>query len=176
MKNYFITKGSGESNLNSLNNETTSYDAALVNSGIGNVNITLLSSMIPPDCTEVPYYQQNWGDILFSIMARKDGKRGKTISCALMIVKVYNQQILMGSFVLEYSGNAPEYIAQKRLLEQLNEMVKRRNYGEFYEPLKMYYQNRTHNGYIIIPTKIIYNSLKVKKRNGTVISSICYIK
>ena len=92
-----------------------------------------------------------------------------------MIAKVYEQQNLLGSFVLEYSGNASEHIAQKKLLEQLNEMVNRRNYGEFYEPLKMYYQNRTNNGYTIIPTKVIYNSLKVKKRIGTVISTICYI-
>lgn len=113
--------------------------------------------MIPPDCNEVPYDQQNWGDILFSIMARKDGKRGKNISCALMVVKIYEQQNLLGSFVLEYSGSATEHIVQKRLFEQLIEMLK-----------------RTNNGYTIIPTKLIYNSLKVKKRNGTVISSICY--
>ena len=37
---YFITKGIGESNLKSdSSNETTSFDDALVNAGIGNTNL-----------------------------------------------------------------------------------------------------------------------------------------
>jgi pyruvoyl-dependent arginine decarboxylase (PvlArgDC) len=35
--NFFITKGSGESNLRCYKNETTSFDAATVNAGLGNI-------------------------------------------------------------------------------------------------------------------------------------------
>ena len=61
---YFLTVGSGESNLKSGSNETTSFDAALVDAGIGNVNIVIYSSMIPPKSKEVPRGNSNWGEVM----------------------------------------------------------------------------------------------------------------
>jgi arginine decarboxylase len=175
MKNYFITNGSGESNLSRSKNHTTSYDDAVVNAGIGNVNVVNLSSMIPPGSIEVPYISPKWGDVVYCIMARNDSKKGKFISCALLISEVYYENKLLGSFVLEYSGNGNVTSAQKNLFMDLYDMVERRNYGSFYEPLKMYTQNKTKLNYNIIPQRFIYKSLKIKKRHGTVICSICFI-
>lgn len=159
MKRYFITKGTGQSNLSCSKNETTSYDDALVNAGIGNVNIVTVSSMIPPEMVEIPYTPQHWGDILFCIMARKDGKKGNFISCALLIVEVYLENKLQGSMVLEYSGSGSSDIARKNLYSDLDGMIQRRN------PY-----------YTFVPKMFIYNSLKVKKHYGTVISTICFQK
>jgi arginine decarboxylase len=161
MKQYFITRGSGESNLYCSKNETTSYDDAVVNAGIGNINVVTVSSMIPPEAVEINYITPKWGDIIYCIMARNDGKKGQFISCALLISEVYHGGKLLGSFVLEYSGKGNERVAQKNLFLDLNDMVKRRNYI---------------SGYNVVPKKFIYNSIKIKKRYGTVISAICFIK
>ena len=173
--NYFITKGVGESNLSCSKNETTSYDDAVVNAGIGNVNVITYSSMIAPTSVEVNYKIPKWGEVLYCIMARNDGKKGQIISCALMIAEVFKENVLQGSFVLEYSAHGNQNKAQKVLLLQLAEMCKRRNYGNFYSPLTMYSQNKTEHGFTIIPKKIIYQNTKIKKRYGTVICSICFI-
>ena len=157
----------------SIKNETTSYDAAIVDAGIGHVNVVILSSMISPEAIEIPYTTPKWGDVIYCIMARNDGKKDKTISCALLITEVYYEQNLIGSFVLEYSGNKNENLALKTLLTQVLEMVQRRGYGNLLT-LTLYSQNRTGNGYTIVPKKFIYNSLKVKKKYGTVICSICF--
>ena len=176
MKGYFITKGTGESNLSCSKNETTSYDDALVNARIGNVNIVNVSSMIPPEIDEIPQTPQHWGDIIFCIMARNDGRKGSFISCALLIVEVYKNNVLEGSMVLEYSGRGSSSTAFKNLFMDLGDMIQRRKYGMLYVPLVLYAQNRTALGYTIIPKKFIYNSLKIKKKYGTVISTICFQK
>ena len=176
MKGYFVTKGTGQSNLACSKNETTSYDDALVNAGIGNINIVTVSSMIPPEIDEIPQTPQHWGDIIFCIMARNDGRKGSFISCALLVVEVYLDNKLQGSMVLEYSGRGNEKTAFKNLFMDLGDMIQRRNYGALYGPLMLYSQNRTALGYTIVPKKFIYNSLKIKKRHGTVISTICFQK
>ena len=174
MKKYFITKGSGQSNMTSEKNETTCYDDALVNAGIGDINVITLSSMIPPDSVEINYVPLGWGEVIHCIMARKDGKKGSFISCALLTAEVYKNQKLLGSFVLEYSGNGSEGIAQKILLKQLLEMIQRRKYGKV-NSLSMYSPTVTENNYTILPKHFIYQNLKIKKRYGTVICSICFI-
>ena len=176
MKSYFITKGSGQSNLICAKNETTSYDDALVNAGIGNVNIVTVSSMIPPGIDEIPSTLQRWGDIIFCIMARNDGRKGSFISCALLVVEVYLDNKIQGSMVLEYSACGTSTTALKKLFIDLGDMIERRKYGMLYGPLVLYAQNRTALGYTIIPKKFIYNSLKIKKKYGTVISTICFQK
>ena len=175
MEHYFITKGSGQSNLNCSKNETTSYDDALVHAGIGNINVVLLSSMIPPKASEINPINLQWGDIIHCIMARNDGKKGKIISCALLISEIYHGSKLLGSFVLEYSGHGNEKVAQKNLFLDLVDMIRRRGYGNV-PTLKMYSQHTTQNGYTILPKKFIYNRQKVEKRYGTVVCTICFVK
>uniref|UniRef100_A0A6C0AZT3 arginine decarboxylase n=1 Tax=viral metagenome TaxID=1070528 RepID=A0A6C0AZT3_9ZZZZ len=156
MEHYFITKGSGESNLQNSKNETTSYDDAVVNAGIGNINVVTVSSMIPPGTKEIPFKPQNWGDIVFCIMARNDGRKGSFISCGLLVVEVFMENKLQGSMVLEYSGRGTSNTALKNLYDELGDMVKRRKV------------------YTFVPKRFVYNSLKVKKRYGTVLCSICF--
>jgi arginine decarboxylase len=153
--NYFVTSGKGQSNLLSSNNETTSYDSAIVNAGLPNINIVTVSSMIPPNSIEIKGFNYRWGEIVFCIMARKDSTRGKFISCALMIAEVYQFGKLLGSFVLEYSGSGSEETAKRDLLAQLKEMAERR-------------------GVVSRVKRFIYNSLKVNKRFGTVLCLVCF--
>jgi hypothetical protein len=89
-------------------------------------------------------------------MARKDGNRGKFISCALLIVEMFLENKYQGSMVLEYSGNKNEKDALKNLYIELGSMMERRI------------------NYTCVPKKFIYQSLKVKKRYGTVICSVCF--
>ena len=159
VKNYFITKGIGESNLksNAVLNETTSFDDALVNAGIGNTNLVYYSSIIPTNSTEIPYQQPAWGDVLECIIARKDGKKGQFISAGLLINHFYNDGIYLGGIVLEYRGRENHSSALKKLNLQLKDMITRRNYQNY-----------------IVQSKFIFERTKIKKNFGTVFCSICF--
>jgi len=155
---YFITKGIGESNLKSdSSNETTTFDDALVNAGIGNTNLILYSSIIPFNSKEVAYRQPAWGEVLECILARKDGKKGQFISSGLLINYFYNGNNFLGGLVLEYSGKDTYQIALNKLNLQLNEMIIRRNYQNYR-----------------VQSKFIFERTKVKKKFGTVFCTICF--
>jgi len=83
--NYFITTGSGESDLKSSHNETGSFDAALVNAGLTNVNLVYYSSMIPKKSKEIIKPNLEWGKVIGSIVSQNDGTPGQTISVGLLI-------------------------------------------------------------------------------------------
>jgi len=109
-------------------------------------------------------------------MARIDSTHGKFISCALMIVDVFYLGKLLGSMVLEYAGKGSKEIALKNLFLDLHGMIIRRGYGNVIQPFCMYAENKTTNGYTIVPKNMVYNSLKIKKKYGTVLSLICFVK
>jgi arginine decarboxylase len=166
---YFLTVGSGESNLKSKSNETTSFDAALVDAGIGNVNVITYSSMIPPKAKEVPRGVNNWGEVMDCIISRKDGTYKQKISVGIMIVDVINPQGLkLGGFAMEYTGKDSYTVSKGKLTIILKDMVYRRNYGTLLESFK------TDLGYSIIPKNYIFKSMTIKKKYGTVIAAICF--
>ncbi len=156
---YFITKGIGESNLksNAVLNETTSFDDALVNAGIGNTNLVYYSSIIPTNSIEVSYQQLKWGEVLECIIARKDGKKGQFISAGLLINHFYNGDVYLGGIVLEYRGKDNYLSALKKLNLQLKEMIARRKLTNY-----------------IVQSKFIFERTKIKKNFGTVFCSICF--
>ena len=132
MINYFITKGTGESNIKSnSSNETTSFDDALVNGGIGNTNLITYSSIIPTNSEEISYKEPGWGDVLNCILARKDGKKNQMISSGLLINYVYDNNKFLGGLVLEYVGHDTYEVALGKLLIELNEMIIRRKYEKY---------------------------------------------
>ena len=153
---YFLTVGAGESNL------TTSFDAALVDAGIANVNIVIYSSMIPPKSKEVPREDFNWGEVVDCIISRKEGTFKQKISVGIMIVDIINPQgIKLGGFAIKYTGKDSYTISKGKSIKILKEMVYRRNYGKMLESYK------TDLGYTIVLKNYIFKSM-------TILAVICF--
>ena len=160
---YFLTVGAGESN------ETTSFDAALVDAGLANVNIIIYSSMIPPKSKEVPREDFNWGEVVDCIISRKEGTFKQKISVGIMIVDIINPQgIKLGGFAIEYTGKDSYTISKGKSIKVLKEMVYRRNYGKMLESYK------TDLGYTIVLKNYIFKSMTIKKKYGTILAVICF--
>lgn len=163
---YFLTSGAGESNLPS--SETGSFDAALVDAELPNVNIVTYSSIIPPKAKEIPKVNNKWGEVVECILSRKDGTKGQTISVGVMIVDVFNPSgVKLGGLALEYSGKESYTISKGKLGIVLKEMIYRRNYG-------ILENQKTDLGYTVILKNYNFKSMVVKKKYGTVISAICF--
>lgn len=179
---YFITVGGGESDAGSkgLPFETGSYDAALKDAGIENVNVVKYTSVIPPvaKCInkEVGLKNIQWGEVMECIMAQANGKKGSTISSAVMTTEVKDPQgKYLGGFACEYSGNGSKKEVEESLGASIEGMIERRNYGTFPNKIVMYKDNKTSKGYFVHPGRVLaYKSLDIKKAHGTVLTSICF--
>jgi len=180
---YFITKGKGESEAGSegLPYETGSYDAALSNAGIENVNVIEYTSVMPTNARQISKQEGlsriQWGEVLECIKAQSNGKKGTKISAAVITTTVINPKgEYLGGFACEYSGSGTKADAQRSLLESIGGMIKRRGYGTFANEFKMRKDNKTSLGYIIYPGKIFeYDCLDVKEEHGSVFVAICFV-
>jgi pyruvoyl-dependent arginine decarboxylase len=180
---YFITHGSGESNVGSegLPYETGSYDEALTKAGIQNANIVEYTSVIPTGAKEITREEGlrriQWGEVLECIKAQANGDKGKFISSAVMTTDVYdpNGQFL-GGFACEYSGGGTKEEAEKSLEGSIDGIIERRNFGKTAGGAKMYKDNITDKGYKYHPGKIfVYEGLDVEDHHGTVLTAICFV-
>tara|TARA_Y100000591_G_scaffold112622_2_gene96136 strand:+ start:2665 stop:3306 length:642 start_codon:yes stop_codon:yes gene_type:complete len=180
---YFATSGKGESDAGSegLKFETGSYDAALSDAGIENVNVISYTSVIPTVAKKI-YKEEGlkrirWGEVMECIKAQANGKKGKFISAAVITIDVFNSsKKYLGGFALEYSGSGNREDALKSLGKSLKGLIERRKYGEIKGEIEFFKDNITSNGMIIHPGKIfVYDSMKVKEEHGTVIASLCWV-
>ena len=180
---YFITSGSGESNVGSdgLPYETGSYDEALTKAGIQNANIIEYTSVIPTQAKQISKEEGlkrlQWGEVLECIKAQTNGEKGKFISSAVMTTDVYDPKgKFLGGFACEYSGSGTKKEAEKSLEESIDGIIERRNFGKTNGGAKMYKDNITDKGYKYHPGKIfVYEGLDVKEHHGTVLTSICFV-
>jgi len=180
---YFITSGSGQSNVGSegLPYETGSYDEALTKAGIQNANIIEYTSVIPTEAKliskEDGLKRIKWGEVLECIKAQANGDKGKFISSAIMTTDVYDPNgRFLGGFACEYSGSGTKEDAEKSLEGSIDGIIERRNFGKTNGGGKMYKDNITDKGYKYHPGKIfVYEGLDVKDDHGTVLTSICFV-
>ena len=178
---YFLTTGKGESDAGSkhLPAETGSYDAALKSAGIEDANIVKYTSVMPTEAKEISRSEGTkdirWGEVLESIMAQTNGKRGAHIGAAVMITSVHDPKgKYLGGFACEYSGEGTEEQAKQSLLESINGMIERRGYGIPNSP-KFGVDVKTTKGYKYHPGyHWIWSEMDVKKKHGTVLASMCF--
>jgi len=71
-KAFFVTGGKAIGKISSLN----AFDLALKNAGIANCNLVSVSSIIPPNCEEVPPQEIPTGSITYAVIAKAEGRRG----------------------------------------------------------------------------------------------------
>lgn len=180
---YFITSGSGSSNVGSegLPYETGSYDQALTEAGIENANVIEYTSVIPTGAKQIPKEEGlkriQWGEVLECIKAQANGEKGKFISSAVMTTSVYDPKgKYLGGFACEYSGSGTKEEAEKSLEGSIDGIIERRNMGKTIGGGKMYQDNVTDKGYKYHPGKIfVYEGLDVKEDHGTVLTAICFV-
>ena len=78
-KKFFVTSGVGLSEEFPLN----AFDEALMKAGIAQCNLVSVSSIIPPDCEQIPFAEIIPGTITFSVLCRMDGRDGETIGAGI---------------------------------------------------------------------------------------------
>ena len=122
-------------------------------------------------------------------MAQKNGKEGDTITAGLLITEIHGPSgKYLGSFACEYSGNDNRKIAKEVLIQDVTEMVERRGFGIPSKTMKSKIRN---NGSEIIDKKIkikttkkytyrtkhfLIESMKINKKFGTVLTTLCFTK
>lgn len=180
---YFYTKGKGQSDYGGkgLPFEAGSYDAALNMAKIQQSNIMFYTSLIPPAAKEVSRADGlksiQWGNVMDCIMAKMNGVRGEQITASVIATEVYNPNgEFMGHFACEYAGYGNEEDALETLLHDVSEMMQRRGWGTPTSAVKLYKKTETSKGYILKPARIHSETLKVTKKYGTVLASICFTK
>lgn len=180
---YFITSGSGQSNVGSegLPYETGSYDQALTKAGIENANIVEYTSVIPTEAKQISKEEGikriQWGEVLECIKAQANGDKGKFISSAVMTTDVYDPNgKYLGGFACEYSGSGTKKEAEKSLEGSIDGIIERRNFGKTKGGAQMYKDNITDKGFKYHPGKLfVYEGLDVKDDHGTVLTAICFV-
>ena len=181
---FFTTSGKGESDAGSkgLPYETGSYDAALNDAGIQNANIVKYTSVMATGLERISREEGEknikWGQVVECIMAQANGKKGATITATVMVTEVKDKNgTHLGGFACEYSGNGAKKQVEEALLESIEGMIERRNYGTFKKKMEMYKDNTTTKGFIVHPGKIfVFETLKVKEEHGTVLTSLCFTR
>ena len=170
---YFTTTGFGQSDVNSIriNNETTSFDDALVDGDIGNYNIYYYTSVLPANAKEVKFPKLKWGSVLPCIMARADGVKGERICAGVLVIKITKPNgKLLGSLAIEYAGNdESKQVSLEKLMTAVPDMIGRRGFGGILNG------GVTTMGYKLVIDKFIYKNNLITKNFGTVLASICFI-
>jgi arginine decarboxylase len=178
---YFLTSGKGESDVGSegLPFETGSYDAALNDAGIENANVMMYTSVIPTEAKLITKKEGikriEWGQVLETIKAETNGRKGEFISAAVITTDVYKDGKYLGGFACEYSGRGSKKEALNSLLESIQDMIKRRGMGKITK-IKAFEKIKTSKGFVIYPGKhYLYDSLHIKKSSGTVFTALCFM-
>jgi arginine decarboxylase len=133
-KDYFWVIGWGESDVGV---ETGSYDAALHMAGIENYNISLYTSVIPPEAVELHHLPSiHHGSVLEGIIAiQHTEKPGTRITAGLLLAKVHRASdgSYLGGFACEYAGSGTIDEAKANLHEAMHQLFERRYKSSLYK-------------------------------------------
>jgi arginine decarboxylase len=154
---YFLTSGIGESDITI---HAGSFDQALKDAGIHNVNIITYSSIIPKKARRVERRELKFGSVAETIMAVANGEKGQRVTAGLIIGWVYDDKNnKIGGLVAEYHGNDEEEKAKDVLRRSLDEMFK----------------SRFPSNYKLKDVEIYTKSFIPKKKYGTAIVAIVFV-
>jgi arginine decarboxylase len=157
-KDYFWVIGWGDSDVGV---ETGSYDAALHMAGIENFNISLYTSVIPPEAVELHHLPPiHHGSVLEGIIAiQHTEKPGTRITAGLLLAKVHrvSDGSYLGGFACEYAGGGSIDEAKANLHEAMRQLFERR-----YKPTL----------YRIELDKLVVRTFVSEKKFGTILVGI----
>ena len=158
-KEYFITKGAGESNIAI---HAGSYHLALKKAGIETCNIMTYSSIMPKNSKQIKQQKQFiHGEVMESIMAVAHSKKGKRATAGVIYGWLYDKKTKekYGGLVCEHNGEYPLKEINQKLKESLNEL----------------YINGFDKKYDLKKIKIITKTIVPKKEFGTALVGICFV-
>ncbi len=157
-KDYFITKGTGESNI-ALH--AGSYHLALQEAGIEMVNIMTYSSILPKVANKVnkPEYIEH-GAVMETIMAVSNGNKGERLSAGIIYGWLYDRETgdKFGGLVCEHNGHHTVEELERKLEASINEL----------------YYNGFEKKYSLKNIEIITESFVPKKEYGTAMVALCF--
>ena len=157
-KDYFITKGTGESDITI---HAGSYHLALKNAGIEKANIMTYSSILPAIATQIEKPENyTHGAVMETIMAVANGSRGELVTAGITYgwLNDRNTGERYGGLVCEHNGNYSEQELTYRLNASLNEL----------------YVNGFQEKYTLNEKVVIFTSFVPKKEFGTALVAICF--
>ncbi len=157
-KDYFITKGTGESNITI---HAGSYHLALRKAGIERANIMTYSSILPAIATQIdkPHTYQH-GEVMESIMAVAHGSKGERVSAGIIYSWLNNRKdgSKYGGLVCEHNGNYQLTVLKEMLNASLNEL----------------YVNGFEEDYYLSEPTLITESFVPEKTYGTALVALCF--
>jgi arginine decarboxylase len=158
-KDFFITKGTGESNITV---HAGSYHLALKDAGIERCNIMTYSSILPKiaNLMKKPKNLVH-GSVMETIMAVSNSKKNERATAAIIFGWLYDKKTKekYGGLVCEYNGNKKEKEAGEELKKSLNEL----------------YVNGYSKDFELKEITLITKSFTPKKEFGTSLVALCFI-
>ena len=157
-KDYFIAKGTGESNITV---HAGSYHLALQAAGIEMVNILTYSSILSRFANKIskPDYIEH-GCVMETIMAVSNGNKGEILSAGIIYGWLYDRESgnKYGGLVCEHSGNHNIEELKHKLESSINEL----------------YYNGFETRYSLNNIEIITESFVPEKEYGTALVALCF--
>ena len=157
-KDYFITKGTGESDIAI---HAGSYHLALKAAGIEMANIMTYSSILPgiANKTDRPGHIEH-GCVMETIMAVANGQKGEQISAGIIYGWLTNRDTgkRYGGLVCEHNGNYSLDVLENKLEASLNEL----------------YYNGFEEEYSLGHIELITQSFTASKEFGTALVALCF--
>lgn len=151
-KKFFVTSGKGES-VTSLN----AFDVALIDAGIDQCNLVLVSSILPPDAVHIsnPIPAITPGAITFTVLARMDGEHGDTIGAGLgWAIGIRDNQMKMGIVAEDY-GFKNHKDVEHATKTKLDEMASVRNLKVIEQSIKVE-SMEVHNNHGCVLVALIF--------------------
>ena len=157
-KDYFITKGKGESDITF---HAGSYHLALQKAGIERMNIMTYSSILPAIAEEIQRpTNMTHGAVMECIMAVANGNKGERLTAGIIYGILYNKRTGMkyGGLVCEHNGNYSLDEIDEKLNDSLNEL----------------YINGFDDKFDLREKRIISETFVPEKQYGTTLVALCF--
>jgi arginine decarboxylase len=157
-KDYFITKGTGESDIAV---HAGSYHLALRSAGIEMANIMTYSSILPAIANKTSRPERIvHGSVMETIMAIANGERGERVSAGIIYgwLKDRYTNEKYGGLVCEHNGNHSLNELENKLDASLNEL----------------YINGFKENFLLEDIEFITESFVPKKTYGSALVALCF--
>ncbi len=157
-RDYFVTKGKGESDLSV---DAGSFHLALRDAGIEMCNIMTYSSVLPGIAREIEMPKNLvHGSVMESIMSKATCGAGESITAGLILGWLYHKKTgeKLGGIVCKFNDSSgAECIAKLKLsLEEL-------------------YDNGFSEEYYLRDVQVLSETVSPQKRFGTAIVALCFV-
>lgn len=157
-KDYFITRGTGESDITI---HAGSYHLALKAAGIEKANIMTYSSILPSIANKINKPKNLvHGSVMETIMATSSGEKGEYLNAGIIYGWLYERTSgeKYGGLVCEHHGSYSDDKLREKLYASLHEL--------YYNGFEEYYSLKN--------TESITQSLKPQKNYGTALVALCF--